>query len=436
MSDANPHKRQKTDTAATAVLCDPHSIVTWNADGLAARSKHPDSLAQFPELLRRTNAQLICIQEARLKCDRGNRGKPQPSEWEEVAPLLLKHTTLCYEPVWSLANKRTAGTLMLIHRDLIPGDKKKKTLEQCCAFSVTAILELLLGVHGLADDDELKSALQLKADPKPKQASLKSFFQTQNTVSKSNHHDDEGRIQFVRFANLDVLHTYVPNNGTKSESFERRRNFDLDMQRLLVGREAILKKASAAHRPILWVGDLNVARTYLDGTDYSVNSSDGSVKEYWTNEAQCLGKSAAGSAAMRDASDIGMPGFTRNERQRFEECLSRVNLVDVWRKLHPTGVTLETLPFLPNGCGGCKEENAWNKAEYTWRGAVAKTTSTFDKARYQGKGQRIDYFLLSNHAVDRVESCDILGYGEHREGFFCGSDHCASLLVLKKNGDE
>jgi exonuclease III len=131
-----------------------------------------------------------------------------------------------------------------------------------------------------------------------------------------------------------------------------------------------------------------------------------------------------------------MPGFTRNERQRFEECLSRVNLVDVWRKLHPTGVTLETLPFLPNGCGGCKEENPWNKAEYTWRGAVAKTTSTFDKARYQGKGQRIDYFLLSNHAVDRVESCDILGYGEHREGFFCGSDHCASLLLLKKNGDE
>jgi exonuclease III len=85
---------------------------------------------------------------------------------------------------------------------------------------------------------------------------------------------------------------------------------------------------------------------------------------------------------------------------------------------------------------GCKEENPWNKAEYTWRGAVARTTSTFDKARYQGKGQRIDYFLLSNHAVDRVESCYILGYGEHREGFFCGSDHCASLLLLKKNGDE
>jgi hypothetical protein len=65
-----------------------------------------------------------------------------------------------------------------------------------------------------------------------------------------------------------------------------------------------------------------------------------------------------------------------------------------------------------------------------------KTTPPYSKARYQGKGQRIDYFLLSNHAMDRVESCHILGYGELREGFFCGSDHCASLLVLKKSDDE
>lgn len=39
-------------------------------------------------------------------------------------------------------------------------------------------------------------------------------------------------------------------------------------------------------------------------------------------------------------------------------------------------------------------------------------------ARYQGKGQRIDYALLSRDAVaeGRVVSCDILGWGERREG--------------------
>jgi exonuclease III len=91
----------------------------------------------------------------------------------------------------------------------------------------------------------------------------------------------EGWIQFVWFTNLYVLHMYVPNNSMKSESLERHCNFDLDMQHLLVGREAILKKALDAHQPILWVGNLKVAQMYLDGTDYSVNSSDGSVKEYW-----------------------------------------------------------------------------------------------------------------------------------------------------------
>lgn len=429
MSKTNPHKRQKTDTAVIAsILRDPCSIVTWNADGLAARSKHPDALKQFPELLRRTNPQLICIQEARLKCVPGKRGKPQPAECEAVAPL-FNHLNE-YEPVWSLADKRSAGTLMLIHHDLIPGDNKKVAMEHCCAFSVTGILELLLRVYGLADAQELKSILKLNADAKPKQTSVAFYFNRKGT--QSNHHHEEGRIQFVRFANLDVLHTYTPNNGMNPESFERRRNFDLDMQRLLFGREAILRKAFATSRPILWLGDLNVARTYLDGTHHSVDSN-GICREYWTNEIQCLGKSDVGMK--KDASNTGMPGFTPNERQRFEECLAKTNLVDVWRRLHPKGVTQETLPFLPRGRGGCNEANPWDKAEYTWRGAIAKTTNS-GKARYQGKGQRIDYFLLSNHAMDRVESCDILGYGELREGFFCGSDHCASLLVLKKSDDE
>ena len=33
--------------------------------------------------------------------------------------------------------------------------------------------------------------------------------------------------------------------------------------------------------------------------------------------------------------------------------------------------------------------------------------------------------------MQQVVSCDILGYGEAREGFFCGSDHCPVVLVLK-----
>ena len=35
--------------------------------------------------------------------------------------------------------------------------------------------------------------------------------------------------------------------------------------------------------------------------------------------------------------------------------------------------------------------------------------------------------------MQQIVSCDILGYGEAREGFFCGSDHCPVVLVLKSN---
>lgn len=55
-------------------------------------------------------------------------------------------------------------------------------------------------------------------------------------------------------------------------------------------------------------------------------------------------------------------------------------------------------------------------------------------SKYEGKGQRLDYFLLSPSSLmkDVVESCDILGYGASREGLFCGSDHCATMLRLKR----
>ena len=36
--------------------------------------------------------------------------------------------------------------------------------------------------------------------------------------------------------------------------------------------------------------------------------------------------------------------------------------------------------------------------------------------------------------MQQIVSCDILGYGEAREGFFCGSDHCPVVLVLKNDG--
>ena len=50
-------------------------------------------------------------------------------------------------------------------------------------------------------------------------------------------------MQFLRFANTDLLHTYVPNNGRTVESNKRRRLFDLAVRQFLSIRKRILVKA-------------------------------------------------------------------------------------------------------------------------------------------------------------------------------------------------
>ena len=44
------------------------------------------------------------------------------------------------------------------------------------------------------------------------------------------------------------------------------------------------------------------------------------------------------------------------------------------------------------------------------------------RARYEGMGQRLDYFLLSDMLAPRLQRCEILGHGTDRQGFLF-SDH-------------
>lgn len=216
---------------------------------------------------------------------------------------------------------------------------------------------------------------------------------------------------------MDLIHTYVPNNGNKPESFARRKAWDNGMKEFLLNRSKILEKASiSSRRPLLWCGDMNVARDYRDGTHWTKIPQDGTVQEWWTDEQKCF-VSASQRDPSRPPQDQGMPSFTPAERSRFEDMLTQANLTDIWRELHPNGTdeTEET-----------KNLSKWDRPNYTWRGHLGKNGTI---AKYQGKGQRLDYFLSSR--VDNVEACEILGYGERREGLFCGSDHCASLLTLR-----
>ncbi|KAL3907500.1 MAG: hypothetical protein SGARI_003510, partial [Bacillariaceae sp.] len=243
-----------------------------------------------------------------------------------------------------------------------------------------------------------------------------------SSLLASNHHP-EGRFQFFFFPDMDVIQTYVPNNGTKNESFAKRKQWDLDMKKFLEERQIILKKCNCPHRKLLWCGDLNVAKDYRDGSHWK-RQDDGSIYEFWTDESRCFVQSDTKKHASNKAPEnVGMPSFTPAERRRFTELLHLGDLCDVWRQLHPEGA---------KGKGGKSgiNNNQWDLPNYSWRGHQGKNPGSF--AKYQGKGQRLDYFLLSpsNQVSSMVLSSDIMGYGERKEGLFCGSDHCAVHLDL------
>lgn len=112
-------------------------------------------------------------------------------------------------------------------------------------------------------------------------------------------------------------------------------------------------------KPIIICGDLNVAATPLD--------------------------------LARPEANVNSPGFSPREREKFSALLN-AGFVDCYRYLYP------------------------DKQEYTWWSYRAG-------ARARNIGWRIDYFLISDFAVDAIKSVEILGD-------IHGSDHCPVALEL------
>ena len=229
--------------------CSPTSIVTWNCNGLISRCQYnADDLKRLVQETKQPDC--LCFQEVRLKAFRFNtsrsadRGKPQASEYELVQPTL---STIFgdYIPYWSLSDARYAGTLTLLHKRL------GFASTSMTAFTPKAAIDVLLNMYGVTRADvglmetvaiaatPLSSAATAAAvvtSPKTKtiQTSLKSFFATKPSQSKIPRRDDgivpsegehhcDGRFQFFAFDDMDLIQTHVPNNGTKEESFQRRR---------------------------------------------------------------------------------------------------------------------------------------------------------------------------------------------------------------------
>lgn len=149
-------------------------------------------------------------------------------------------------------------------------------------------------------------------------------------------HIDEGRIITLEYDNFYFVNAYVPNAQPELKRIDYREEFEDDM------REYLSKLDK--NKPVVYCGDLNVARSPLD------------LKNPKSNE--------------------GNPGYSKQERDKMEKLLN-AGFEDSFRYF--------------NG----------DKVKYSWWSYRAN-------ARANNVGWRIDYFLVSNRIAEKIMRADIL----------------------------
>lgn len=207
--------------------------------------------------------------------------------------------------------------------------------------------------------------------------------------------DIEGRILTLYYDNFILINTYQPNAGSNFQY--RISEWDPAM-----GEYLSLLKRQCPDIPIIWAGDLNIARTpedvfFGDIRHHKKHLTDPNLLEkakikYWeTNKIKGIG-------------DQALAGFTKEERDNFQDILND-GFIDVWRHLHPNDIY--------DG--------------YTW------WNMRIPPYRPQNKGWRIDYFVLDENHIHLVKECRVFKHiGEKTKSTIgkYGSDHAPIVLEI------
>ena len=153
--------------------------------------------------------------------------------------------------------------------------------------------------------------------------------------------DSEGRSITLEFKDFYIVNCYVPNAQPELKRIDFRLNYENKLSKYL--------KKLENNKPIIYLGDLNVAHEEIDLKNPKQN--------------------------------IGNPGFSDEERNAFSKLLDK-GFIDVYRELNPEG------------------------RDYTW-------WSYRMNARNKDIGWRIDYFVISKVLLKKVKSIivhkDIMG---------------------------
>jgi len=207
--------------------------------------------------------------------------------------------------------------------------------------------------------------------------------------------DIEGRILTLFFNTFILINTYQPNAGSNFQY--RISEWDPAMSQYLNSL-----KESSPDTPIIWTGDLNIARTPVDVFFGDITSQ----KKYMIdpNKLEMSRIKYWKSDLIKGIGDKARGGFTIEERENFSDILDN-GFIDVWRHVHPD--------IEYDG--------------YTW------WNMRIPPYRPLNKGWRIDYFVINKSHIDRVNQCRVFKHiGETTKNTLgkYGSDHAPICLDI------
>ena len=165
-------------------------------------------------------------------------------------------------------------------------------------------------------------------------------------------HDLEGRVITAEYPEFYLVCVYTPNAQDGLRRLEYRMSWDDAFREFVCSLDR--------HKPVVICGDMNVAAAEIDLKNPKRN--------------------------------VGNPGFSPEERAKFQELL-HAGFTDTFRALHPD------------------ETDAYSWWSYRFH------------ARENNAGWRIDYFLCSDRAAEKIETASILSD-------IYGSDHCPVELEI------
>jgi len=334
-------------------------IMSWNVAGLRALlRKQPDALSN---LASEHKLDVICLQETKLQ--QSHLDDPKLNITGVLADDGFDSHFSC-----STTKKGYSGTCVFVRRrdkenvadadQQAKGKKKQGKLD-----SFFSKKNKSFGGKDKNDNHEGKKSASIGdidvADLIPTNVSM---------GMDKKEHDMEGRLITLDFPQFSIANVYVPNSGQKLERLDyRTKNWDKDFLNYMKEKE------DTRDKPVIWLGDLNVAHT---------------SKDVWNDGAKHLAKQA---------------GVTAEERESFQQMLdySDGSFVDAFRYLHPDAM-----------------------GHYSYWSQRAGN-------REPNKGLRLDYFICSTSLMEDDPEKKIVVRDSYMIKDQEGSDHCPVILEIE-----